>query len=145
MIIPMTTNKTSWSFFGWVFSGLMSIVLISIILLVLAIDVIAEQGLNVFNIANSYFDYRTAWQNSTGNEFTGEVTAILFVMSNIPVGLDLISKSVLRHAPISERTKAYLRRFNNLQRKKTDALPHVFEHPRFGNGDAAPGLIILPG
>jgi len=55
--------------------------------------------------------------NNTGNKFTGEATAWLFVASSIPVGVDLIARTVPRYVPIGGTAKSFLRHINNLQKK----------------------------
>ncbi len=58
------------------------------------------------------------WQNSSGNEFTGEATALFFAVSIVPVGIDLISRAIIRHVPLGDKVKGYIRGFNNMQRKR---------------------------
>ncbi len=53
----------------------------------------------------------------TGDEFTGEVTAWLFGVSSVPVGVDLISKTATRYLPLGERVNTFVRRLNTTQRK----------------------------
>jgi hypothetical protein len=108
----MTTNKTPRSLLGLALGGMTVLSLLALgLLAVLLLELIAP-GLSQAGAA-----YRAAWQESTGNEFTGEATALLFGASTIPVGIDLISKTVTRYAPIGEAAKGLIRRVNLVQRK----------------------------
>jgi uncharacterized membrane protein YidH (DUF202 family) len=113
----MRTNKTSWSILGLAFIGLMIVSLAGIALLAVLVDELAEIGWAVPNFMQAYFAYRETWQGSTGNEFTGEVTALLFGASCIPVGVDLISRTIIRCAFFGNRVKGFIRRINSAQRK----------------------------
>ncbi len=113
----MTTSKTSWSVLGLAFIGLMIISLAGIVLLVVLVDELTERGQAVPFFMEVYFSYREAWQESTGNEFTGKATAWLFGASSVPVGVDLISRTVIRYVPFGETVKMFIRRMNNAQRK----------------------------
>ncbi len=113
----MTTNKNPWLNLGLAFTGLTLISLAGIAFLSVLVIELLESGLVVPNFLQAVSTYRTAWQNNTGNEFTGEATAWFFGASAAPVGLDLISRTVLRYAPISNTIKSFIRRINNLQRK----------------------------
>ena len=113
----MTTNKNPWSNISLIFSGLTLISLAGISLLTVLAIKLAEHGLVFPNFLQSITAYRTAWQNSTGNEFTGEATAWLFGISAAPVGLDLIFRTVIRHAPLGESITGFIRQMNKLQRK----------------------------
>ena len=113
----MTTNKSYWTVLGWTFGGLIIITLFGIALLVVLIEEIAEEGWVLPNIAQPYFTFRTAWEESTGNEFTGEATAWMFGLASVPVAIDIISRSLIRHTPISEKVKGFIRSANNKQRK----------------------------
>lgn len=101
----MTTNKSPWSVMGWIFSVLIIIALFGITLLVIFMEEIAEERWILPNVAKSYFPFLFAWQKSSGNEFTGDATALLFGMASVPVAIDLISKSVVRYTPVSEKLK----------------------------------------
>ena len=101
----MITNKTSWSILGLAFIGLVIVSLAGIALLAVLVDELAESGWAVPNFMQAYFAYRETWQNSTGNEFTGEATALLFGASSIPVGVDLISRTIIRYLPFGETGK----------------------------------------
>jgi hypothetical protein len=113
----MTTNKNSLSVLSSAFIGMMIISLAGIALLFVIVDELDESGWAVPNFMQTYFSFREALQNNTGNEFTGEATAWLFGASSIPVGVDLISKTVIRYVPIGGTAKNFLRHINNLQRK----------------------------
>jgi hypothetical protein len=113
----MTTNKNSLSVLSSAFIGMMIISLAGIVLLFVIVDELDESGWAVPNFMQTYFSFREALQNNTGNEFTGEATAWLFGASSIPVGVDLISKTVIRYVPIGGTAKNFLRHINNLQRK----------------------------
>jgi hypothetical protein len=113
----MTTNKFPWSVLGWAFGGVIITILIGITLLAVLIEAVAEEGWVLPNNAQSYFPIRSTWQESTGNEFTGDATAVLFGMASAPVAIDLISRSVIRYIPASEKIKGFIRSANNTQRK----------------------------
>lgn len=116
----MITTKKSWSILGSVLIGLLIFSLASIALLATLgdeLDELVEIGWTVPNYMQAYFTYRDAWQDNTGNEFTGEATALLFGASCIPVGIDLISRSFIRYVPFGESVKGIVRRINNVQRK----------------------------
>jgi hypothetical protein len=113
----MTTNKTPGTVLGLAFIGLMIISLAGFALLAVFVDELAESGLAVPNFMQAYFSYREAWQDSTGNEFTGEATAWLFGASSVPVVVDLISRTAIRYVPIGETAKGFIRRINAIQRK----------------------------
>jgi hypothetical protein len=113
----MTTNKTSPSILGSVFVWLMIISLAGFAMLAVVVDELAESRWAVPNFTQAYFSFRAALQNNTGNEFTGEATAWLFGASTVPVGVDLISRKVIRYVPLGETVKGFIRRVNNFQRK----------------------------
>jgi hypothetical protein len=113
----MITNKTSWSILGLAFIGLMIVSLAGIALLAVLVDELGEVGWTVPNFMQAYFAFRGTWQDSSGNEFTGEATAWLFGASTVPVGIDLISRTVIRYMPFGEKVKGFIRRINNIQRK----------------------------
>jgi uncharacterized membrane protein len=113
----MTTNKNSSSILGSAFTGMMIISLVGIALLFVIAYELAESGRAVSNFMQAYFSFREALQNNTGNEFTGEVTAWLFGASSVPVGVDLISRTVIRYVPVGGTAKSFLQRINNFQKK----------------------------
>jgi hypothetical protein len=113
----MITNKNSLSILGSALIGVMIISLAGIALLIVIVNELAESGRAVPGVMQTYFSYREAWQDNTGDEFTGETTAWLFGASSIPVGVDLISRTVIRYVPFGERVKGFIRRINNAQRK----------------------------
>jgi hypothetical protein len=113
----MTTNKKSLSILGSAFIGVMLILLAGIALLFVIAYELTQSGRAVSNFMQAYFSFREALQNNTGNEFTGEATAWFFVASSVPVGVDLISKTVIRYVPIGGTAKIFVRYINNLQRK----------------------------
>jgi len=110
----MTSAKTSLSVFGLTIIGLM-ISLVGISLLVVLVDELTE-GRQAFPSFLQLSSYREAWQDSRG-EFTGEATAWLFSSSIIPVGVDLISRAIMRYMPFGEKINRVIRRMNNRQRK----------------------------
>ena len=113
----MSTNRTSWSILGLAFIGLVIVSLAGIALLAVLVDDLAEMGWAIPNFMQAYFGYRETWQDSTGNEFTGEATALLFGAASVPVGIDLMSRATIRHMPFGNRVKGFIRRINNAQRK----------------------------
>jgi hypothetical protein len=113
----MTTVKISRSILSLAFTWLMIISLAGFALLIVLVDELAESGWVVPNFMQTYFSFRAALQNNTGNEFTGEATAWLFGASTVPVGIDLISRTVIRYVPLGETVKGFIRRVNNTQRK----------------------------
>jgi hypothetical protein len=113
----MISGKTSWSIIGLAFIGLVVVSLAGFALLDILANELAESGRAVPNFLQAAFSYHEAWQDSAGNEFTGEATALLFGASSVPVGVDLISKTVIRYAPFGETVKGFIRRINNVQRK----------------------------
>jgi hypothetical protein len=113
----MTTSKTSRSVLSLAFIWLTIISLAGFTLLAVVVDELAEIGWAVPNFMQTYFSFREALQNNTGNEFTGATTAWLFGASTVPVGVDLISRTVIRYVPLGETVKGFIRRVNNIQRK----------------------------
>jgi hypothetical protein len=113
----MTTSKKSLSILSSAFIGAILISLAGIALLIVIAYELAESGWAVSNFIQAYSSFREALRNNTGNEFTGEATAWLFGASSIPVGVDLISKTVTRFVPIGGTAKSFVRYINNLQRK----------------------------
>ena len=113
----MTTNKFPWSILGWTFGGLIIIALLGLTAIVVLTDEISEKGWALPDVAQSYFHFRSTWQESAGNEFTGEATAWMFCLASVPVAIDLISRSLIRYTPVSEKVKGGIRRVNNKQRK----------------------------
>jgi hypothetical protein len=113
----MTTNKNSASILGSAFIGAILISLAGIALLFVIAYELAESGWAVSNFMQAYSSFREALQNNTGNEFTGEATAWLFGASSVPVGVDLISRTVIRYVPVGGTIKSFLQRANNFQKK----------------------------
>jgi len=113
----MTSIKTSRSILGLTFIGLLIISLTGFALLTVLVDELAESERAIPDFMRAFSSYRDTLRNNTGNEFTGEATAWLFGASTVPVGVDLISKTVIRYAPIGETVKNIIRRVNNAQRK----------------------------
>jgi len=113
----MITNKTTKSILGMAFIGLVLSSLAGITVLAVLVDELAESGRAVPNFMQAYFAYGQILHNSTGDEFTGEATAWLFGASTVPVGLDLIARTITRDAPLGERVKGFIRRANSVQRK----------------------------
>ena len=113
----MIVNKSSRSFWGWMFVLLAIFALVVFALLVVVLHEIEEEGWAFSNIVESYIPFRTDWRQSVGNEFTGEATAWTFGIASAPVASDLILRSAIRYAPLSETMKVFLRRVNKLQRK----------------------------
>jgi hypothetical protein len=130
----MVTNKTFWSGLGLVLIGLMIILFAGIAVLIFLIDEIAEDGWAVPSFMQAYFSFRESWQDSSGNEFTGEVTAWLFGASCVPVGVDLISRTIICHVPFGETAKGFIRRINNFQRKYLMRLHTYLSIPALGLG-----------
>jgi hypothetical protein len=85
--------------------------------LAVIVDEMADSEWDILNFMRTFFAFRETWQDSTGNEFTGEATALLFIASCVPVGIHLISRTLIRYAPFGERVKGFIRRINNVQRK----------------------------
>jgi hypothetical protein len=113
----MTTSKTSRSILSLVFVGLVIVALVGIAGFAVLANELAESGWAVPAFMQTYFSYREAWRQSTGNEFTGEATAWLFGASSLPVGLDLISRTAIRYLPLGDKVTAFIRRINATQRK----------------------------
>jgi hypothetical protein len=113
----MFTKNSYWTILGWTFGGLIIITLFGFALLVVLIDEITGEGWVLPIVAKSSFPFLSAWQKSSGNEFTGDATALLFGMSSVPITIDLISRSVIRYTPVSEKLKGFIRSANNKQRK----------------------------
>jgi hypothetical protein len=113
----MTTNKNPWSNLGSAFAGLVIISLAGFALLALLVTELVESGRSLPSFMQAYSSYREALQASSGNEFTGEMTGWLFGMSGVPVLVDLISRTVLRYAPIGETAKIFIQRLNTVQKK----------------------------
>ncbi len=86
----MTTSKATLSILGLAFIGVMIISLAGIAILTVLVDELSESGRAVPNFIQTYFSFRDALQNNTGNEFTGEATAWLFGAASVPVGVDLM-------------------------------------------------------
>jgi hypothetical protein len=113
----MLINKTSRILLVAAIIGLMIISIAGIASLAVLTHEREEIGWAVPNSVQAYIDYGQKWQDSFGNEFTGEATAWLFIVSAVPVGIDLISRNVIRYAPLREGLKRYIRRINNFQRR----------------------------
>ncbi len=113
----MSTGKSPWTILGWTFGGLIILTLLGISLLVVLFGEIAEEGWALPSTAKSNLTFLTSWQESSGNEFTGEATAWLFALASAPVAIDLISRSAIRYLPVFEKVKGFIRRVNNTQRK----------------------------
>ena len=113
----MADNKTSSSILGVVFTGGMIVSLVGLALLAIIVTELVMSGWAVQNFMQTYFSFRGALQNNTGNEFSGEATAWLFGLSAFPVGFDLISRAAIRYFPVGGTLKSILRHINNLQRK----------------------------
>jgi hypothetical protein len=113
----VTINKNFLPTFGSALIGVMIISLASIALFLFVVHELDESGQAVPNFMQAYFSFREALQNNTGNEFTGEATAWLFVASSIPVGVDLIAITVPRCLPIGGRANSFLRHINTVQKK----------------------------
>jgi hypothetical protein len=113
----MITNKKSFPALGSVLTGVMIISLIGIALLFVIVDELDESGQTVPNFTQAYISLNEALKNNTGNEFTGEATAWLFVASSIPVVVDLIGRTVPRYVPIGGNAISFLRHINNIQRR----------------------------
>jgi hypothetical protein len=113
----MTTSKPSWPILGLALAALGIVSLAGIVLLAVLVDELIETGWAAPYFMQAAFFYRETWQNSTGNEFTGEATAWLFGASCVPVGIDLISRTVIQYAPFGKTIKGFIRRINNTQRR----------------------------
>jgi hypothetical protein len=113
----MVTNKTSSPIFNMAFRGVLIISLAGIVLMMVIVYELAESGWAVPNMMQTYFSFRQALQNNTGNEFSGEATAWLFGASAFPVAVDLISRNAIRYVPLGGTIKNFIRVINNLQRK----------------------------
>jgi len=113
----MRTNRTSWSILGLAFIGLVIVSFVGIAVLAVLVDELAETGWAVPSFTQAYFAYRETWQDSAGSEFTGEATALLFGASVVPVGIDLVSRTIIRQVPLGNRVKGSIRRINSAQRK----------------------------
>jgi len=130
----MTTNRNSWSNLGSAFAGLVIISLAGFALLAVVAVELVESGRSLPNFMQAYSSYRGALQASSGNEFTGEATGWLFGMSSVPVLIDLISRTVLRYAPIGQTGKNLIRRTNTLQKKYLMPLHTWLRIPALGLG-----------
>ncbi len=108
----MLPNKKFQTSLVWAFLALVMVALVSSVGLAVLVDELDES-----NFASAILVEGEARPAQTGDEFTGEVTAWLFGASSLPVGLDLISRAVIRSAPIGETVKGFIRRTNNLQKK----------------------------
>jgi hypothetical protein len=106
----MITPKAFWIFFALAFIGLLIVLIVGIILLTIFVDELTESRAIVSDLVGS-------WRNNSGDEFTGEATALLFVASIIPIGFDLISRMIIRYFSVGEMVKGIIRRINNGQRK----------------------------
>lgn len=108
----MITNKATPSILGLAFIGVMIISLAGIAILVVLVDELSESGWAVPNFIQTYFSFREALQNNTGNEITGEATAWLFGTASVPVGIDLIARTIVRYAPFGESILGFIRSVN---------------------------------
>jgi hypothetical protein len=113
----MTTNKNPSSNPGSAFAGLMIVSLAGFAFLAVLVIELVETGRSLPNFMLAYSTYRGTLQASSGNEFTGEVTGWLFGLSSVPVLIDLISRTILRHAPVGETGKRFIRQINTVQKK----------------------------
>lgn len=113
----MTMGKTSLSGLGWAIIGLIIISLVGIAILVVIVDDLAESGQAVPSFFLPASPYREAWKDNGRDEFTREATARFFGQSIIPVGVDLISRAVIRYVSIGETPKRSIRHIIHFQRK----------------------------
>jgi hypothetical protein len=113
----MPTTKIPLSLRSLVFIGLLVISLVGIASLAVIIDELTKSGGSVPGFIQPYFIYRDAWQGGTGNEFTGVVTAWLFGISIVPVGIDWISRAIIQYMPFGDIVAAFVQRANIVQRK----------------------------
>jgi hypothetical protein len=91
--------------------------LAGIALLVVIVDELAESEQTFPSIIQAYYSHRNSWQDSSGDEFSGEVTAFFFGASIIPLVIDLILRALVHYVPIGETVKKFIRRINRVQRK----------------------------
>lgn len=103
----MISDKTPRSVFGLALIGLAIVALVGVAMLAVLADELVER-----EPGDSF-----AARNSAGDEFSGQVTAWLFGASGVPVGVDLLSRVIIRFVPLGERVKGYIRRVNHFQRK----------------------------
>jgi hypothetical protein len=113
----MLINKTSRYLLGAAIIGLVIISVAGMASLAVLIDELEEIGWAAPNSVQAFFAYGQKWQGNFGNEASGEATAWLFGASTVPVGVDLLSRTVIRHAPLRESVKGRIRRINSIQRK----------------------------
>ena len=130
----MIRSKSSRSALGLAFIGFITAALVGLAGLAVFVDELAESGRAVPNLAQGLASLRAAWQNSSGNEFTGEATAWLFAASSVPVGIDWIARTSTRYGPFGENVKRAIRRINNLQRKYLMPFHTYLSLPALGLG-----------
>jgi hypothetical protein len=108
-------EKNACFILGLVVAGLMMVSLFGIAWLVILADELGVSNWIGAETVQAYFTSRAAWQDTVGNEITGYATALFFAASCVPVGLDRISRIIIRYGPSGK--KDFFRRINGLQRK----------------------------
>jgi hypothetical protein len=106
----MITQKQFWILLALAFIGLLIVFMVGIIFLSVFIYKPAESLLQISDLIKTR-------QNNTGDEFTGEATALLFGISIIPIVVDLITRKIFRYASGGEILKGIIQRINIGQRK----------------------------
>ena len=113
----MINNRAYWPILGFTLIGIVIISLIGITLSEVLVDELAENGLGGLYLLQTNFSYDKSWTESKADEFSGVTTAWLFGLSIIPVGVDLISRAIIRYVPFGELIKKITQRINITQKK----------------------------
>jgi hypothetical protein len=131
-MIKKTTQLRSG--LGLALGGLMIISLTGMTGLAVLMDELVERGWAVPSGLQVAAAQRAAWQKNTGNEISGEATAWLFGLSSVPVLINLISRTILRFAPVRETGKSFIRQINTVQKKYLMPLHTWLSIPALGLG-----------
>jgi hypothetical protein len=114
----MSIKRCSLAVFGWIFAGLTITVMVALsLILVLWVEISIEGWGFPSTFIQSYFPSPSDWNVSIGDEFTGNATAFLFIVSALPVVVDISARSVNRYLPLHQKAKGFIQRANGVQRK----------------------------
>jgi hypothetical protein len=104
-------------------TGFWMILVVSVIILsgvglgLFLLDEFFEEGIVAYNFTHAILSPRHDLLLGRGDESTGEITAWLFGVSMIPVGLDLFFRLLVRLNFLGQTSNGFLLRVNAFQRK----------------------------
>jgi hypothetical protein len=103
--LSMITPKSFWQFLALAIFGLLIVLIFGFIILAAFADKLTISRFLFIDLLDSR-------RNSAGDELTGEVTAILFGASIIPIGIGLILRMMNKYVTVGEIGKGILRQIN---------------------------------